>query len=226
MRTFFLFYLLSVLLRNPLLALVLVGLFVYFGEARARGRYFNPARLFERRNAIAELKRTLALNDHDVSAHNDLGRLLVEGAKPAEALPHLEKAIRRMEESAETNFYYGLCLLQSGAEEKGLEHIGKALEISRHFRYGAAQLEVARHFAGAERWAETRRWAKQAVEINTSSVEGWTLLGDAALETGDSQAARDAYRSAREAFSALPSYLRLPARRWLVRAKRGLRRAG
>ena len=43
MRTFFLFYLFSYLLRNPLLALIIVGAIIYFSEARYSGRYFNPA---------------------------------------------------------------------------------------------------------------------------------------------------------------------------------------
>ncbi|RMD86271.1 MAG: hypothetical protein D6815_00175 [Candidatus Dadabacteria bacterium] len=224
MRTFFLFYLLSVLLRNPLLALVLVALVLYFGEARARGRYFNPSRLWERRSAISELRRTVAINEHDAAAHNDLGRLLLEAGKVEQARPHLEKAIARMPESAETNFYYGLCLLRCGEEEKGLAHIERALEISPRLRYGDPQLEVARYFAQRGRHEETRQWARRAVAINTSNVEAWVLLGEAAAAAGDFDEARRAFLAAREAFAGLPSYLRFPARRWLARAKRGQRR--
>ncbi|RMF24374.1 MAG: hypothetical protein D6760_03485, partial [Deltaproteobacteria bacterium] len=165
-----------------------------------------------------------AINPHDVAAHNDLGRLLLEAGDVETAKQHLEKAIARMEESPETNFYYGLCLLQTGEEARGLEFIERAFEINPRFRYGDAHLEVARYYHRRGDAGKTREWAERTVAINTSSMEGWTLLGEAAAELGDVAAARRAFESAREAFTALPSYLRLPGRRYLVRAKRGLRR--
>jgi len=226
LRTFFLFYLLTLLLRNPLLALLIVGALVYFGDARYRGRYFNPAELYNRRNAIAELRRTVAVNDHDVAAHNDLGRLLVQQGRPAEALPHLEKAIARMDESPETHYFYGLALLATGREQEGVEHIERALERNRQFRYGEPQTALARHFLERGDAECARRWASEAVKVNTSNVEGWTLLAEAASRLGDPAEARRAFEQAREAFSLLPRYLKLPNRRHLARAKRGLRRLG
>jgi hypothetical protein len=60
------------------------------------------------------------------------------------------------------------------------------------------------------------------VQLNTSSVEGWVLYGRAELDAGNSEAAREAFLKAREAFEGLPHYMKIGQRRWLKQAKRGL----
>ena len=225
MRTFFLFYILSTLLGSPWLALVVVLAFVYLADARWQGRWFDPRRLFRNRQAIGELRRTISLNEHDVSAQNDLGRILAQQKKYAEALPHMERAIRRMEESPETNFYLGVCRIETGQTAEGERSIQRALEINPRFAYGDAHLFLARHYLKSGRFEDARRWARETVKLNTSNVEGWVVLGEAERGAGDAAAARKAYESAREAHRHLPAYLKFPNRRWLVAAKRGLRTA-
>ncbi len=224
MRTFFLFYLVSSLFRSPLLALIIVGLFIYFGEARYRGRYFNPAKFLSRRRTITELQQRLAINEHDAEAHNDLGRLLVGQRRAAEALPHLELAMARMQDSAETNYYYGLCLVEAGRRPEGHACIKRALEINPRFGYGDPHLALASSELEAGHTAEAALEATSATRLNTSSVEGWLLLGRATEAGGDARAARAAYDSAVEAFTHLPRYLRLPNRGFVRDAKKARRR--
>jgi len=226
LRTFFLFYLLSWLLRNPLLALVIVGVIFYFSEARYSGRYFNPTSFYTKRHAIGELRQTLTVNEHDAGARNDLGRLLADDAKFAEALPHMELAIKRMEESAETNYYYGLCLLNTGDADGGERFMKRSLEISPRFLYGEPQVVLARHCLGAGRDDEALAWAREAVKINTSSVEGWVLVGDAERTAGRTDEARAGYTAALEAYDHVPRYLRVAARKPRAEAKRGLKSLG
>jgi tetratricopeptide (TPR) repeat protein len=223
LRTFFLFYLLSWFLRSPLLALLIVGVVFYFSEARYHGRYFNPAKMFNKRNAIRDLRHTLALNDHDVGAHNDLGRLLLEDGKIDEAAAHLEKAIKRMDDSAETNYYHGLCLLKRGRGEEGEGFIGRALEISPRLLYGNPQVVLARHHHEQGRPEQALEWARQAVKLNTSNVEGWVLVGEACRALGKDEQAREAFVHAAEAYDHLPHYLKLASRKWRGEAKRALK---
>ena len=181
MRTFFLFFLLSRLLGSPLLALVVLGAMAYLADARWNGRWFLPGRMWQRRQAMADLRRTIERNEHDVGAHSDLGRLLVQQGRYEQAFPHLERAIRRMEESPETNFYYGVSLLHTGRSDEGERRVRRALEINPRFLYGEPQVLLAR--THLERDAEeARRWAEQAVKLNTSSVEGWVEGFNAAPE--------------------------------------------
>jgi tetratricopeptide (TPR) repeat protein len=222
-RTFFLFYLLAFLLRSPLLALVVLLVLVYAADARWRGRWFDPARLLRRRRAIADLRRAVSINQHDAAAHNDLGRLLMQQGRFADALTHLEYAMRRMADSAETNYSYGACLLRLGRAAEGEPCIRRALEIHPRHLYGEPQTLLARHFLARSDYEQARHWAAEAVRINTSNIEGWVTLGSAERELGRRDAALKAFATARDGYHHLPRYLRLPNRRWLVEAKRGVR---
>lgn len=225
MRTFFLFYLLTYLLRNPVLALLIVLAVVYLAEARYSGRYFNPAAYYTKRHTIRELERALTVNEHDVGARNDLGRLLCDEGRYAEAREHLAKALQRMADSAETNYFYGVALIETGSAEQGIQHVLTALQISPRFLYGRPQLTLARHYLerGDAAAAETR--AGEAVKINTSSVEGWVIRARARQQQGDDTGARQAWSSAVEAFDGLPRYLKTAARSWRKQAHRALRSA-
>jgi len=223
LRTFFLFYVLSYFLRSPLLALVVVGLLFYVAEARYQGRYFNPSSFFSKRNTIRELERTVTTNEHDVAAHNDLGRLLAEQGKYSQALPHLERAIQRMDDSAEANFYYGLCLIKTGQSADGERYVRRALELSPHFLYGDAELALSKYVLSQGRAEEALDHARKSVRINTSSVEGWLTVASSERALGNSAEARKAYQRAVEAYDDLPHYLRLAARKHRAEAKRELR---
>jgi len=220
LRTFFLFVLLNSLLRNPLLALIAVGAVLYFVEARYRGRYFNPGKVFYKKSTIRELQRRVQVNPHDVEARNDLGRLLVEEGRDGEAREQLEAAIRRMSESPETHYYLGVSQLRTGSAEQGVANIEKALEIKPAFLYGEPHVALARHFLDRRDYQRAAEQAEAAVKTNTSSVEGWFLLGSARQGLGRTESAREAYRNAEEAFTQLPKYLRMANRSWRSRARR------
>ncbi len=220
MRTFFLFVLLNSLLRNPLLALVAVGAVFYFVEARYRGRYFNPGKVFSKKSTIRELQRRIQINPSDVDARNDLGRLLVGEGRAAEAREQLEAAIKRMSESPETHYYLGLSQIETGSSAEGVGNIEKALEIKPSFLYGEPRVALARHFLGQGDARHAAEQAEAAVSTNTSSVEGWLLLGQSRQGLGQSDGARKAYQQAEEAFAQLPKYLRMANRSWRSQARR------
>lgn len=223
MRTFFLFYLLTYLLRNPLLALLIALALVYLAEARYSGRFFNPGSFYSRRRTIHDLERTLAINEHDAAARNDLGRLLVDEGRYADAYDHLARAIQRMDDSAETQYFYGIALMETGQAQEGIKHVLRALEISPRFRYGEPQLALARHHLEQGDAAEAEKRAGEAVKINTSSLEAWVIRGRARERLGDPTGAREAWNSAVETYDGLPRHLKMAARKWRAQARRALR---
>ncbi len=220
MRTFFLFYIINSFVRSPLLAVAIVIAIFYLGEARYTGRYFNPANFMKRRSAIGELRQAIADNDHDVASHNDLGRLLADAGKFDEAAVHMRKAITRMEESPETNFYHGLCLLRTGSPEEGRRFIQQSLTLNPRYDYGTPQIALAREAYERGDHHVALDWAQRAVKLNTSSVEGWVVAGEAQLANGNTAAASDAFARAQSAYNDLPHYLKLAAKKWLKEAKR------
>lgn len=223
MRTFFLFYIVNYFLRSPLLALAVVLAIVYLTEARYSGRYFNPLSFARRRSAVRELEQAIADNDHDLASHNDLGRLLADAGKFDQAAPHLSKAIARMGESPETNFYHGLCLLRTGSADAARPFLERSLEINPRYGFGKPQLVLAREALERTDHERARDWAEHAVKLNTSSVEGWVLLGEARLGAGDSSGAVEAFERAKVAYSDLPHYMKLGEKKWLKEAKRAAR---
>ncbi len=226
MRTFFLFFILNSLFRNPLLALIVVGAIFYFSEARYSGRYFNPLKTITKKGVIRDLLSRVSINPHDVGARNDLGRLLIDEGRAPEAREHLEVAITRMDDSPETHYFLGRALIETGNGDKGVEHIRKALELKPGFLYGEPSVALARYFAELGSHGESSVAATDAVRVNTSSVEGWFRLGEAERELGEKAQAARAYEKAEEAFKHLPSYLRMANRTWRSRARKAAKHLG
>ena len=63
-------------------------------------------------------------------------------------------------------------------------------------------------------------WARKAVKLNTSSVEGWLTLARAEKKSGNAGEAAAAYASATNAYGHLPHYLKLASRSFAREAKR------
>lgn len=224
MRTFFLFFILNRLLGNPLLAIAVMLAAFWLMEAQWSGRYFNPASWFRRRSELGDLQKQVAINPHDVGAHNDIGRILVRKGKAAEGLDHLQKAIKRMDESAETHYWLGLALMETGDKTQGEAHVRQALSIDPRYAYGEPWVELARRLLADERNEEAAETARRATSINTSAVEGWVILGRAERALGNAEAASTAFAKALEAYDHLPHYLKLASRPHARAAKREAKR--
>jgi tetratricopeptide (TPR) repeat protein len=220
---FFMFYILVLLLGNPFLAiLVLVGLYLA-ADVRYIGWTRKMIDTVRTEREIGELSRQVALNPHNASAQNDLGRLLVLRGRFRDAIIPLEKAIERMEDTPETNYYLGLACMNSGREEEGEGRIVKALELNPRFRYGEPDFRLGAFLLKKGRIEEARAALEKGVAIHTSSAEGWYLLGQAVRAGGDKQKARTYYEKAIESFRNSPGYKRREDRRFAWKARMALR---
>jgi hypothetical protein len=169
---------------------------------------------------MADLRRTIERNEHDVGAHSDLGRLLVQQGRYEQALPTSSA------QSPDGRVSRNELLLRSlpaahGPPRRGRARVAAPWRSIRDFLYGEPQVLLAR--THLERDAEeARRWAEQAVKLNTSSVEGWVVLAEAEQRRGDEAA--PIARSSRARTPTGSCRLPTPAnRKWLVAAKRGAR---
>ena len=223
---FLLFALLTLLTGSPWTALLVVlalYLFLdyqYLGVARSAVSHIKTA------GEIRELRSDVELNPHNASAQNDLGRLLILQGRAPEAVAPLERAIERLDDLDETNYYLGLAYLKTGRERDGVARIEKALAINPRFRYGEPYLRLGEHYLNNGRYQDALAMLKQQGEIHTSSVEGLYLLGETYRRMGDAAQARDAYERSVAAFKQSPGYRRRQERRWFWRARLALRRLG
>jgi len=223
---FLLFALLTFLTGSPWTALlVLLALYLlfdiqYLGFARAAIDRIKTA------GEIRELQADVALNPHNAAALSDLGRLLILNGRAQEAVAPLERAIGRMDDSDETNYYLGLAYLKTGREQEGEARITKALALNPRFRYGEPYLRLGEHYLEGQRYEEALAMLHKLGEIHSSSVEGLYLLGEVHRRMGRIEQARESYRNGIAAFRRSPRYKRREERRWQWRARLALWRLG
>lgn len=223
---FLLFALLTFLTGSPwtallvVLALYLLLDYQYLGFARSTVGWIKTA------EEIRELQAGISLNPHNAAALNDLGRLLIFNGRAREAVAPLERAIERLDDLEETNYYLGLAYLKTGRERDGEARIEKALAINPRFRYGEPYLRLGEYYLNAGRDDDALAMLRNLGEIHTSSVEGFYLLGETHRRMGDLAQARNAYRTSMAAFRQSPRYKRREERRWAWLARLALWRIG
>ena len=137
-----------------------------------------------------------------------------------------ERAIERLDDLDETNYYLGLAYLKTGRERDGVARIEQALVINPRFRYGEPYLRLGEHYLTMGRYDDALAMLKQQGEIHTSSVEGLYQMGETYRRMGDPAQAREAYRRSLTAFRQSPRYKRRDERRWAWRARLALWRLG
>jgi tetratricopeptide (TPR) repeat protein len=81
------------------------------------------------RDSTAVFRRVLAVDEHNPSAHNNLGVELGEAGRIEEALPHLRAALRLRPSSPEALNNLGNALLQLGQAEEALQLYETALRL-------------------------------------------------------------------------------------------------
>lgn len=224
MNRVFLFFLLSWLLHNPILALLIVAALSLPGYLYASGWMFRLLRRFRHWQEIQQLRQIVEVNPHNVVAQTDLGRELALAGRPKQALEHLRAAEPRNADSAETLYFLGYSLLRLDDWEQGNGYIQRALEIDPKFRYGEPYLRLGNYHLEQKRFAEALPYYETFRSIHTSSGEGLYKLGRCYQEVSRLAEAREALTDAVEAFRTDPRYKRREDRPWFRRARRLLRR--
>ncbi len=216
---FFIFYIVTLLTGSPLLALlVILGLYLAI-DYQFTGVLRRGVNIFRLESEIAGLRREIALNPHNASALNDIGRLLVMRGKEREALPYLERAYERLSDSEETRYYLGLASLATGSEPRGAELILKAIEKNPKFRYGEPALRLAEYYARKGRSDEAQVYFDRFFSIHSSSPEGYYKLGRFQLQIGRPAQAVESFRKAIEIFKLSPSFKKRQDRLWAYKAR-------
>ena len=207
------FLVFELLLRYPYVFVPLILLYVF------RDRIPNPADFFRRRNKISRLHTHLDVNPYDLTARRDLGMLLLDARKPAEARDVLEEAYRKDGDSVEINHLLGLSLIRSGKPADAVGHLKSAVEKEPRFRYGESHLYLGEALLGAGKPEDALGSLKEYMSINSTSIEGLYFLGKTFATLGDKEAAAAAVRDGIKFHKGNPSFRRRKDWRWYVRLK-------
>jgi tetratricopeptide (TPR) repeat protein len=209
---------------NPILAVVVVLLFVYGGNGWYRGRFWAPWKGVQQWLQIRQLRAHVEVAPHDMQARADLGRLLVERGGFAEAIPHLEAVGAKAPTLAMPAYHLGRAYLGTGDWDRGLAHVERALAQRADLQYGEPLLRLGDFHLDRGAWAQAVPYYDRMFEVHSSSAEAWFKLGRCRFALGDGPGAREAFRQAVLTSDQAPAFKRKVDRPWKWRAKWWLRK--
>lgn len=212
----FLFLWLSWLFGNPIFAIIVLLVILYALDRRFIGLTPSLFKPLKRRSRISKLRQRIEASPSDVSAKQELARLLMEGKRYKEALQIWEPLQGVLEESAEYWDDLGHCYLQIGNEEKGEACTQRALKLNPRVKYGAPYLRLASSYM--------KRNPDQAIaylhafqEIHSSSCEAYDKLASIYKGMGRADDAKRAAEEGLRLYKSLPRYRRRSERKWAIR---------
>lgn len=114
------------------------------------------------RDVFTLYRTTIAKNPACWMAHNNLAIALVDAGRPAEALPHYERALALRPNYAEAENNLGYALTQLNRNADALAHLQRAIELKRdyaeaHNNLGAALMRLDRSAEGIAAFSEAAR---------------------------------------------------------------------
>lgn len=211
------FMLLWRIIGNPILAIIIILAVVYLLDRRYVGIFPSLTKPYKRMKRISTLRAEIRMSPNNVTAKNDLSRLLIERKKYQEALKWLDSIQVQFDHSAEYWDDLGTVNLRLGHVQKGEEYILKALAINPRVKYGQPYLRLAGIYQHTDQ-IKAEQYVRQFQEIHSSSSEASYLLGLMYKEMGRKQEANDAFRESIDIYRSLPKYKKRQERKWAVRS--------
>lgn len=216
LKGFFLFYLLSMLTRNPLLALILLVVFYVAADKAYFGflpDFFAPLKRSQR---IRTLQDQLALNPADANAAQELGILFFEKKKYSQAIGYLKQANKKVTNSARLYLYMGMAYMEIKESEKGKQALDQAVELDRRVGHGIPYIFLLDY--ELEKHSDNAEVVKRLEEGLTSfaNTENFFRMGMVYKKAGDRQKARNMFEKALSEYSYVPRRLRRIHRKWAV----------
>lgn len=209
------FILLWRLLGNPFLAVLVLLIIVYLLDRRFVGVFPSLTKPFKRMGQISKLRSQISMNPNDVSSKHELARLLIDRKKDAEAQKLLESIESQSEDSAEFWDDLGTVLVRQGNVQQGEAYILKALDLNPRVKYGRPYLRLADVYKNGDR-DKAVEYVHRFQEIQSSSCEGYYLLGMMYKSLERKEEARAAFQESIDIYRSLPKYKKRQERKWAV----------
>lgn len=145
MKTFGLFLIISMLTRNPLLALLIIVLIYVFIDRSFIGILPDFAAPLRRRQRMARLLREIQANPHNANAWMELGELYFLQGQYRRAVEYLQKALVKMDDSALVRFYLGASYYHLGQKEQSRAELAEAVKLNPRVAHGYPYLYLLKH---------------------------------------------------------------------------------
>ena len=217
MNNFFIFYLLSLLTGNPLIAIVIL-LIVYFFLDRAYVGFlpdiFAPIR---RNRQIKNMLTDLSINPSNSNDAIELGVLYFEKGQYEKAANYLARAYDRVKNSEKLYLYLGMSQIELGRFDEGKEALLKALQINQNVGYGIPYVYLVKVALSKNDNEEVKSLEDKFSRY--ANTENFYKMGMVYKKAGDREKAKNMFDNAVKEYSYCPKTLRKIHRRWAFLAK-------
>ena len=210
-----LYYILSMLTRNPILALILlVAIYAvadraYFGFLPD---FFGPLK----RNArIKNLRSVLELNPANADAAQELGTLYFEKGKYGQALKYLLMANIKVDNSARLYLYLGMSYMELEDAENGKRALDKAVQLDGKVGHGLPCIYLLQYELIYHVTPEVKEELEKGL-ANFANTENFYRMGMVFKNQGYRGKAKDMFSRAIEEYIYVPKRMRRIHRKWAI----------
>jgi tetratricopeptide (TPR) repeat protein len=225
MKIFGIYILLTLLTRNPLLALAVIILIMFLAERRFIGLLPDFTATWRRVNRVRELQREVRVNPANAEAYLELGEACLQKGQYEQALSYLNSAAAKMEDHPLLHFYLGAAYYQLGRIDEGRVEIERAIELNPKASFGEPYLYLAKIYLQQKQPAEKIEQLYQNL-MQYGSPKIHYLAGNLFLTCNEREKASCLFRETIENYQACRGSLRRIYRRWALLSRIGLLKSG
>jgi len=222
---FFLFYILYWLLGNPFIAILVILILYITIDRTFFGFIPDPFKAFKKAGRIRELQKIVTINPHDARSLKELGICMIDKKDYRKAREYFEKALSKLSDDPEFNYYYGLAIARCGDIQKGRELVDSALSNSPNLKYGEPYIMFAEVYIDNGDFSSALPLLEHFENIHSSSSRGFYQMGYVKLKLGSKEEGTAYLKKAIAVFKASPRFKRKVDRKWAWKARALLRKA-
>jgi tetratricopeptide (TPR) repeat protein len=217
MGKFLVFYLIWRITGNPILAIIVLLVIYYFVDRRYIGLLPSISKPFRRRSRMAQLRRMIHVNPHDMPAKQDLAELYIDTRQYRRALELLHSLPKHALESPSVLYDLGQCQLALGDVAQGEALITQALQTDARLSHGEPYLKLAAAVAQSNP-ERSMEYLSRFQQQNVSTCESYYRIGLLQQQFGHADAALRAWRDCLDTYRSLPRFRKRTQRRWVIKA--------
>ncbi|TCO71840.1 tetratricopeptide repeat protein [Marinisporobacter balticus] len=216
MKGFIIYFLLSSITGNPLMAFLGVIIIYSLIDRFYLGFLPDFTRIFRRNRQMKNSLKELQVNPQNASATFSIGILYFEKKKYEEALKYLEHPKLKDNETANFYYYMGMTLMKLKRSDEGKDYIMKALEVNPRIGYGLPYIALIDH--EMEKYAPDRHIINDLEEKieKFANTENLYKLGRLYKKLGNKEKAKNLFSKAMVEYSYCPKGIRRIHRKWAI----------